>query len=125
MHAHETVVDASIDSAADVDLDLTDDEAALLASLLGGDAADCDAEPAIGRRASADPSVLSFAQERLWLLDQLEPGITAYNMTFGIRLRGTLDVEALRDALQAIVDRHDALRTSFHNHDGAPVAQVA
>src|SRR6266536_3215799 len=119
MNAHDRAVDAVTrpgaepDPTADIYPDLTDEEAALLASLLEPDGIGADAEPTIGQRAPADSHALSFAQERLWLLDQLEPGSTAYTMPFGIRLRGTLDAGALKRSLQAIVERHDALQTRF------------
>ncbi len=56
---------------------------------------------------------LSFAQERLWFLDQLEPGSAAYNLPVALRLSGALDVSALEASLAAIVRRHEALRTIF------------
>ena len=64
---------------------------------------------------------LSFAQERLWFLDQLEPGDTAYNVPFHLRLTGTLDIDALRRSINEIVRRHDILRTTFPAVDGGPV----
>ncbi|HEX8320472.1 amino acid adenylation domain-containing protein [Longimicrobium sp.] len=68
---------------------------------------------------------LSFAQERLWFLDRLQPGSVAYNLPTGVRLRGELDVPALERALGAIVMRHHALRTTFVEVDGEPVQVVA
>src|SRR6185436_11677942 len=66
------------------------------------------------RRAARDgPLPLSFAQSRLWVLHQLDPGLTAYHIPAGLRLRGRLDVGALERALGEIVRRHEALRTSF------------
>jgi surfactin family lipopeptide synthetase A len=56
---------------------------------------------------------LSFAQQRLWFIEQLEPGSASYNVSFLFRLHGPLDVQALRRALQEIVRRHEVLRTSF------------
>jgi len=66
---------------------------------------------------------LSFAQQRLWFLDQLTPGGNAYNILSAIRLQGPLDRAALRDALSEIVRRHEVLRTTFPTKDGKP-AQV-
>jgi len=56
---------------------------------------------------------LSFVQERLWFLDQLQPGGHAYNVPAAVRLRGKLDLDALQKALEKIVSRHEALRTTF------------
>ena len=56
---------------------------------------------------------LSFAEEGLWLLDQLSPGMTAWNMQSSVRLRGPLNVSALERSLNTIFQRHDVLRTSF------------
>ncbi|HEX8245669.1 MAG TPA: condensation domain-containing protein, partial [Longimicrobium sp.] len=72
-----------------------------------------------------EPPPLSFAQERLWFLDQLEPGSAFYNLPFALRLRGALDVDALERGLGEIVRRHDALRTVFQERDGTPVQVVA
>jgi amino acid adenylation domain-containing protein len=72
-----------------------------------------------------EPPLLSFAQERLWFLDQLEPGSAFYNLPFALRLRGELDVDALERSLGEIVRRHEALRTSFREHDGTPRQVVA
>jgi surfactin family lipopeptide synthetase A len=67
----------------------------------------------------------SFAQERLWFLDQLQPGLTAYNIARANRLRGPLDVPSLERALGALASRHEALRTTFASLEGAPVQLVA
>lgn len=67
---------------------------------------------------------LSFSQQRLWFLEQMEGELTAYNMPYGWRLRGRLDVEALRLALEAIVHRHEPLRTTFSTNDGVPVQVI-
>ncbi len=66
----------------------------------------------------------SFAQERLWFIDRLDPGQPTYHMPMALRLRGALDVGALREALQLLVDRHEALRTVFHDRDGRCVQVV-
>ncbi|MCG8364581.1 MAG: amino acid adenylation domain-containing protein, partial [Pseudanabaenales cyanobacterium] len=63
---------------------------------------------------------LSFAQQRLWFLDQLEAGETPYNMTAAVRLTGRLNVAALDRVVQEIIQRHEILRTSFPMVDGAP-----
>ena len=78
----------------------------------------------VTRRAGAGPAPLSFSQQRLWMLDKLEPGSTAYNMPTPVRLRGRLDVAAMESALDEIVRRHDALRTTFAEQEGEPVQVV-
>ena len=61
---------------------------------------------------------LSFAQQRLWFLDQLEPGSTAYNMPIALRLRGPLDVAALEQSFSEVVRRHEVLRTRIESCGG-------
>ncbi len=75
--------------------------------------------------ARSGPLPLSFAQERLWLLDRLEPGSAAYNMPLAVRLAGDLDVAALARALAEIVRRHEPLRTTFPEGADGPVQAVA
>ncbi|HEU4556864.1 MAG TPA: amino acid adenylation domain-containing protein, partial [Longimicrobium sp.] len=67
---------------------------------------------------------LSFAQERLWFMDRLEPGNAAYNVPAPLRLAGALDERALERALGEIVRRHEALRTVFAEVDGSPVQVI-
>jgi len=68
---------------------------------------------------------LSFAQERLWVLDQIEPNNPLYNIPRSLRLRGVLRVEALERAINEIVRRHESQRTSFAVKDGHPVQVIA
>jgi amino acid adenylation domain-containing protein len=80
----------------------------------------------IPRRGSTDPCPLSFAQELLWLLDRLIPGMnSAYNVPRAIRLSGALDFDSLRRALDGLVDRHEVLRTNYIFRDGAPLQVIA
>ncbi|HET7460810.1 MAG TPA: amino acid adenylation domain-containing protein [Longimicrobium sp.] len=72
----------------------------------------------------ATPPPLSFAQERLWFLDRLHPGSGFYNVPLALRLEGALDVPALERALGEVVRRHQALRTAFPEHGGAPVQEI-
>src|SRR5215472_5266709 len=64
---------------------------------------------------------VSFAQQRLWFLDQLLPGNPLYNIPAALRLKTPLNVAALRRSLNEIVRRHEALRTCFSVVDGRPV----
>lgn len=82
------------------------------------------AEYAIRRRSREDPCPLSFSQQRLWFLDQLSPGDYTYNIPYAMRIRGPLDVPALKRALNAIVGRHEILRTTFDEVAGLPVPVV-
>ena len=63
---------------------------------------------------------LSFAQERLWYLDQLAPGNPFYNVATAVRLRGRVDTTALQHALQSTIARHSGLRTTFSLVEGVP-----
>ncbi len=67
---------------------------------------------------------LSFAQQRLWFLAQLEPGSPAYNIPAAVRLSGPLDVDRLKRGLAGIVRRHETLRTTFSARDGVPFQAV-
>jgi len=68
---------------------------------------------------------LSFAQERLWLLDQMQPGNPAYNIPAAVRLLGLLDRAALERSLKAILQRHEALRTNFSLVAGEPMQVIS
>jgi amino acid adenylation domain-containing protein len=67
----------------------------------------------------------SLDQERLWFVDQMEPGNPAYNIHTTTRLRGPMDVEAMRRAINRSIARHEVLRTTFRVVDGVPVQVVA
>src|SRR3954447_14384249 len=67
---------------------------------------------------------LSFAQQRLWFLDQLEPNNPFYNIGRALRLHGPLDVNALTQAINHIIRRHESLRTSFGELDGTPFQRI-
>ena len=67
---------------------------------------------------------MSFAQERLWFLEQLEPGTSLYNVSQAFRLTGPLEEGALRSALDTIVARHEALRTTYEAPAGLPVQLI-
>src|SRR5438552_17543287 len=77
--------------------------------------------PVIPRQTNRTSAPLSFAQQRLWLLDQLEPRNPAYNRPAFLRLTGPLHLTALEQGLSAIVHRHEALRTTFAAVEGHPV----
>ncbi|MDY7090919.1 MAG: amino acid adenylation domain-containing protein, partial [Actinomycetota bacterium] len=91
-----------------------------LAGLAAG--SDVSARPALTRR-QAERVPLSYAQRRLWFLQEFAGG-SAYNVCLGRRLSGEFDVSALRAALAAVVDRHDTLRTLVEVVDGEPFQRV-
>jgi amino acid adenylation domain-containing protein len=77
--------------------------------------------PAVLRRSERpQPLPLSCGQERMWFLQQLDPGSASYHMPLARRLLGPLDVDALGRAINDVVERHETLRTVFADHDGAP-----
>ena len=86
--------------------------------------ATADAPPMVAQgRDQALP--LSFAQERLWFIDQLVPDLAAYNIPGAVRMTGELDPELLEEALNLIVDRHEVLRTTFAGEGGRAMQRVA
>ncbi len=68
---------------------------------------------------------LSFAQQRLWFFDQLEPGLPVYNIPAAVRLKGPFNLAALEQSLNEVVKRHEALRTAFRNVGGRPTQVIA
>jgi amino acid adenylation domain-containing protein len=81
-------------------------------------------EQMIPRRESSEHVPLSFAQQRLWLLDQFEPGSVVYNMPAAFHLEGALDIMALEKSLNEIIQRHEGLRTTFSAVEGEPVQKI-
>lgn len=78
----------------------------------------------IGRVPRTENLPLSLAQERIWFLEQLQPGTSSYHMGGAVRLQGLLDVPALERALSSIVARHESLRTTFRAEDGKPMQVI-
>ncbi|HEV2763828.1 MAG TPA: condensation domain-containing protein, partial [Pyrinomonadaceae bacterium] len=92
------------------------------ASLRGGDEATF--APPLVRVGREQELPLSFSQQRLWFLDQLEPGSDFYNLHSAVRLSGRLNVGVLEEALSEIVRRHEILRTTFESAGGQPVQVI-
>jgi acyl carrier protein len=80
--------------------------------------------PAIKPSDRAQPLPLSFAQLRLWLIDQIDPATSAYNIPVALRLEGFLHLEVLHVSMSEIVRRHEVLRTCFPLREGSPVQQI-
>jgi amino acid adenylation domain-containing protein len=87
-------------------------------------AGDDGGEP-IGRAPRDGELPLSFSQMRIWFLEQLEPGTTAWHLPEAARLRGPLEVGALRRSLHEVVRRHESLRTTFDSRAGQPIQVIA
>ncbi|HEU4323408.1 MAG TPA: amino acid adenylation domain-containing protein [Roseiflexaceae bacterium] len=104
---------------------LSAEELELLAYLLEEEGVSVDDQHTIAPRAPDAEMPLSFAQERLWFLDQWDPGTPAYNIPFAVRLTGNLVVEAFQRSLDEIVRRHEALRTTFADVEGRPLQVIA
>ncbi|HZI02931.1 MAG TPA: amino acid adenylation domain-containing protein, partial [Archangium sp.] len=81
--------------------------------------------PAIEPVPRSETPPLSFAQQRLWFLSQLEPASPFYNVPAAARVRGPLDLAALRRAFEEVLRRHEALRTTFVETDGRPVQVIS
>src|SRR5438477_571062 len=103
---------------------LSEVQRALLEKRLRGGLKPKSAPKAIPRRTDTGMIPLSFAQERLWFLDQLAPNTPLYNIPAAFSIKGSLDVEALRKAIELVVQRHETLRSRFLSVDGAPMQLV-
>lgn len=98
---------------------------ALLLKALQQEAAHTQAAQRIPRRPGQDFYPLSYAQQRLWFLEQLDPASPAYNIPLALRLHGELQERFLAQALSAILQRHEVLRTTVATRDGQPVQVIA
>jgi natural product biosynthesis luciferase-like monooxygenase protein/amino acid adenylation domain-containing protein/FkbM family methyltransferase len=83
-----------------------------------------EAPPLVPVPRDGAPLPLSFGQQRLWLLQRMEPGSAAYNLSYALRVRGPLDRGALQRALTDVAARHETLRTRFPEQDGEPVQRI-
>ncbi|MFH7375344.1 amino acid adenylation domain-containing protein, partial [Pseudomonas syringae pv. tagetis] len=78
----------------------------------------------IAARETQAPSALSYAQQRQWIIWQLEPHSAAYNIPLALRLHGALEVEALRRSVEQLIERHETLRTTFEQQGDEAVQVV-
>src|SRR5690606_8202621 len=104
---------------------LSPEKRALLEKLLKQRGVDLNQSLIIPVKRDGSPLPLSFAQQRRWFLDQLEPNSPIYTIPTAVRLSGKLDVGALDATLDALVQRHESLRTTFSEHAGSPVQVIA
>ncbi|UCE20078.1 MAG: amino acid adenylation domain-containing protein [Gemmatimonadota bacterium] len=106
-------------------LELSPAKRVFLERLMRGEGRREDPSSLIPKRTEQSPAPLSFAQQRLWFLDQLEPHNPAYTVPIAMRLKGRLNVAALEQSLNEIVRRHEVLRTTFSMVAGQPVQVIA
>jgi amino acid adenylation domain-containing protein len=110
-----------MDNVSDKKSRLSSAKRALLEQRLRGVSDSSQPSRGIPRRPHQESAPLSFAQQRLWFLDQLQPGNSSYNVSRHMRIRGSLDTDALGRALTALVERHESLRTVFRVQGNEPV----
>ena len=103
---------------------LSAEELALLEMMLAEEGVDSPAEPTIPSRGHQEKSVLSFAQQRLWFLEQLEPGSPVYHIPAAFRLKGVVETAVLQASLKQLAQRHESLRTVFVSEEGEPFQKV-
>jgi hypothetical protein len=80
--------------------------------------------PVVAHARETNELPASFAQQRLWFIDQLDGGSPQYNMPGGLRLRGRFNEEIAERALRRIIERHEPLRTVFRNSEDGPVQHI-
>src|SRR4029453_4477672 len=96
---------------------------ALLERMLQGKASGAVPLP-IAPRPRPPESPLSFAQQRLWFIHQIDPASPAYNVPLALRLRGELDRSVMQRCLEEVRRRHESLRTRFETKGGAPLQVI-
>lgn len=104
---------------------LSQQKQALLEKLLREEGLAVTAQPAAGCRDGLNQYPLSYAQQRLWFLDQLEPGRPFYNIPVAVRLEGKVEESVLSRVVNEVVRRHEILRTTFATVDDRPVQNIA
>jgi amino acid adenylation domain-containing protein len=109
---------------SDLRAELSQHKEEILTILNNRNASSWEVEPALQPVPRKEKLPLSFAQQRLWFLNQYEPESAFYNIPFGLRLSGPLDIAALERSLNEIVRRHEALRTIFVICEGEPVQHI-
>ena len=105
--------------------DLSPAKQALLERRLHGKDGQLNTHREIPRIQHSGPIPLSHAQQRLWFLEQLQPGFTAYNLSFLVKMKGQLDLKVFERSLATIIERHEALRTTFTAENGHAVQVIS
>ncbi|HLO02124.1 MAG TPA: amino acid adenylation domain-containing protein, partial [Symbiobacteriaceae bacterium] len=103
---------------------LSPEELELLTYLLEEEGIAVAANARVVPRAAREEYPLSFSQQRMWFVDQWEPGSAAYNIPNALRVRGKLDVAVLERSLAEILRRHESLRATFPEVNGRPVQVI-
>jgi aspartate racemase len=103
---------------------LLEHKAAILTFLQQAQMSEGSDLPTITKVSRKDALPLSFAQQRLWFLDQLEPNSPFYNIPAAVRLQGDLNLEVLQQALDALVAHHEILRTNYISENGNPIQVI-
>lgn len=104
--------------------ELSAEETALLQDLMESEGIATDEERTSIPRQARTKAPLSSAQQRLWFLDQMEPGSPLYNLPIALELKGPLNQTALESAVNFLVARHESLRTIFSSENGKPVQLI-
>ena len=115
---------ASADSGTNTNAGLSSAKRALLLRKLQQRNTIASGNHTIARRTERLTAPLSFVQQQMWFLDQLSPGDIMYNRPAAIRISGALDQKRLQRSLQAIISRHEVLRTTFPSADGIPFQAI-
>src|SRR5262245_4522006 len=103
---------------------LSPEKRARLLKALQQDAAIDSKAHTIPRRKHTGLIPQSFAQKRLWFIDQLEPGVPLYNVPRSVRIKGNLSIEVLQQSLVGVMARHESLRTCFASGGGQPTQVI-
>src|SRR5262245_30616834 len=105
--------------------ELSQEKRALLDRLLKQKGLDVSRLPIARRPKASESPALSFSQERMWFLNQLDPASSAYNLTFNVGFSKQLDHDVVQRTLDELMRRHEILRTTYRSIDGRLVQQIA
>ena len=115
---------SSAEPALSAEAELSAEELALLEMMLAEEGVELSTQSTIPQRSHEDKSPLSYAQQRLWFLEQLEPGSSVYHIPAAFWLKGKVETAVLEASLNQLAQRHESLRTVFMAEDGEPFQKV-